>query len=292
VVMKKCLLALAGALLLTAAQAEDKVPPDLVVKRTTSELKDLIAANHEAYRADLPGFYKVVDSVVVPHFDVPFIAKIVLARNWRTATEEQKQRFQKAFTSMLIRSYANAMLAYYDMVKAEWKPLHMAPDTDDVTVNSSILRQGREPVNVGFSMHLVGSDWKIYDITVENVSLATNFRAQLVAEIKRTSLDTVIERMETGNLSPAPVQATAGGSATSRTPHGIERRAHRRHHPAAAGPGRRARRQRHARPVRGHQRRQRRRRPAAGADAPRPPPGPGAGLRRRGRAGQATRRLF
>jgi phospholipid transport system substrate-binding protein len=185
------------------------VAPDVVVKSTTSQLQDLLWKNHETYRDDLPGFYKVVDDVLVPHFDVPFIARIVLARYWRTASDDEKQRFQTAFTNMLIRSYANAMLDYYDSVKAEWKPLHIAPDTDDVTVNSNLLREGRQPVAIGFAMHLAGGEWKIYDITVENISLATNFRGQLSSEIKRTSLASVIERMETGEFSTAKPKAAA-----------------------------------------------------------------------------------
>jgi phospholipid transport system substrate-binding protein len=209
--MKKLLSLLAAAALSLSsafAVADDVVAPDLVVKRTTSELQDLIRAHHEAYRADLPGFYKTVDDVVVPHFDVPFIAKIVLARYWRTATDAEKQRFQVAFKNMLIRSYANAMLEYHDTVKAEWKPMHMAADTDDVTVMSNLLREGKQPISIGFAMHLVEGDWKIYDITVENISLATNFRGQLSAEIKRTSLESVIQRMETGDFTTAkPVTA-------------------------------------------------------------------------------------
>lgn len=199
--MKKLLLAFAALLCLTGAQAAETVAPDIVVKGTTRQLQELIRANHNAYRADMPGFYRVVDDVVVPHFDVPFIAKIVLARYWRTASDQQKMRFQTAFKSMLIRSYANAMLEYHDTVKAEWKPLHMAADTDDVTVMSNLLREGKQPISIGFAMRLVDGEWKIYDITVENISLATNFRGQISAEIRRTSLDSVIERMEVGSFS-------------------------------------------------------------------------------------------
>jgi phospholipid transport system substrate-binding protein len=207
--MKKLFLAITLLCGLGVAAADDVVPPDQVVKQTTSMLQDLIAKNHDAYTADQDGFYKVVDDVVVPHFDMPFIARLVLARNWRGATDDEKQRFQVAFKNMLIRSYANAMLQYHDSVKAEWKPLRMAPDTDDVIVNSDLLRDGKQPVDVGFAMHLVGKEWKIYDITVENISLATNFRGQLTEEIKRTSLDSVIQRMESGEFSTARPQTAA-----------------------------------------------------------------------------------
>ena len=41
----------------------------------------------------------------------------------------------------------------------------------------------------------------MFDIAVENISLITNFRTQLNAEIKRTSLEDVIKRMESGEFA-------------------------------------------------------------------------------------------
>ncbi|HUP91579.1 MAG TPA: ABC transporter substrate-binding protein [Solimonas sp.] len=189
------------------------VPPDVVVKTNTDKLQKLINDNHVKYQADLPAFYKVVDEVIVPHFDVPFIARSVLGKNWRGASEAQRQRFSEAFKNMLIRSYANALLQYADSVKADFKPLRMTAGADDVTVNSSLLRDGKPPVAIGFSMHTADSKWKIYDITVENISLVTNFRGQFNSEIKKSDLESLIARMESGELSARKVTATgAAGS--------------------------------------------------------------------------------
>jgi len=57
-------------------------------------------------------------------------------------------------------------------------------------------------------MRLAGDEWKIYDITVESISLVTNFRSQVTSEIKRTSIDAVITRMETGGtIKPASAES-------------------------------------------------------------------------------------
>lgn len=181
------------------AQAAPAVAPDAVVKGTTEKLQTLIAENHAKYKADLPSFYKVVDDIVVPHFDQRYIAQLVLARNWKAASDEQRQRFQDAFKNMLIRAYANSMLDNYDSVKAEWQPLRMAADATDVTVNSKLLRKQGPPIAVGFLMHVEGGEWRIYDILIENLSLVSNFRAQFAAEIKKSGLDKVIARMESGD---------------------------------------------------------------------------------------------
>jgi len=174
------------------------------VQAATAQLLQLLHDNHAKYKADSKLYYKTVNDVVVPNFDVPYIGRLVLGRNSKTATDEQRTRFQNAFKDMLIRSYANAMLDNYDSVKASWQPLRMPAGATDVTVSSNLLRDGKPPVPVGFTMHLVGSDWKIYDITVENISLVISFRQQINEEIKKNGLDSVITRMESGQYAAKP----------------------------------------------------------------------------------------
>ncbi len=205
--MKHAFALLVGLITSTLALAA----PEDVVKNATAELQALIRENHAAYQADLGKFYAVVDEVVVPQFDVPFIARSVLARNWRTASESQRSRFAEAFKDMLIRSYANALLEYHDSVEAQWKPTRMAPEAEDVVVHASLLRKdGKPPVALAFAIHRSGDSWKIYDIIIENISLVQNFRGQFYSEIKRSGLDDVIARMESGAYG-----GQAGGSASA-----------------------------------------------------------------------------
>jgi len=185
----------------TAAQA-DVTPPDQTIRAATEQLQGLIKTNLKEYRADSEKFYKTVDEVVVPRFDVPFIAKLVLAQNYRTATEEQRTRFANGFKNMLVHSYANALLDNYDSVQVEWQPVRLAAGATEATVNTTLKRDVGKPFGIGFRVHLVGTDWKIYDIAVEDISLVTNFRTQLNAEIKKSGLDSVITRMESGEFNP------------------------------------------------------------------------------------------
>jgi phospholipid transport system substrate-binding protein len=200
--MKKMILTFLGAALIAvSAQAAAPKPPDQVVQEATAQLQDLLHKNADKYRADTKAYYKVVNDVVVPHFDVRYIAQLVMGRNWKTANEQQRTRFQNAFKDMLIRSYANALLEYHDSVKADWKPLRLAPGATDATVNSNLVRQGKQSIPIGFSMRLANGEWKIYDITIENISLVINFRGQINDEIKKNGVDNVITRMESGEYA-------------------------------------------------------------------------------------------
>lgn len=192
---------------LSAAVSAAPVPPDEVVKGTTEQLQKEIAAREAEFRGDPAKLYAYVDEVVVPKFDTKYIAQLILARHWRNASDEQRKRFQAAFKDMLVHSYANALVEYHTQVKAEWQPLRMAADATDVTVNSRLLREGKPPLPIGFAMRLKDGEWRVYDIVIENLSLVTSFRSQINSEIKRTSLDALIQRLESGQkLEPETPQ--------------------------------------------------------------------------------------
>lgn len=195
--MKKVWLAVMMVLGLSTAHAAP-VPPDDAVKATTEQMRQLIATNHATYKADKAKFYKAVDEVLVPRFDVRYIAQLVLGRNWRSASEEQRTRFTNGFKNSLIRNYADALLDNADTVEAKFLPLRLAGGETDVTVKSELIRKAGRPVSLAFSMRLVDNDWKIYDVIIENLSLVTNFRSQFNEEIKKNGLESLITRVESG----------------------------------------------------------------------------------------------
>ncbi len=175
-------------------------PPDQVVRQATDKLSQEIRKRHDEFKAKPAVFYAVVEDLVVPKFDQRYIAQLVMGRDWRNATEPQRTRFTEAFKNQLIRSYADALLEYNDQIRADWLPLRMAPDATDATVKSTLIRQNAPPVAIGFSLRLRDEGWKIYDITVENISLISSFRGQANSEIKASGIDGFIEKLESGQF--------------------------------------------------------------------------------------------
>ena len=210
--MKKILLPLFLLIGFGAAAHAAPQPPDVAVKETTEQMRTLIRDNHKVYAADKARFYADVDQTLTPRFDVRYIAQLVLGRNWRSADEAQRTRFANAFKNSLIRSFADALLDNYDSVNAEWQPLRIAADATDATVKAKLLRKTAAPVNLAFAMRPDSTgEWKVYDVIIENLSLVTNFRSQFAAEIKKSGLDGLIQRIESGD---AVKQAGAAASGT------------------------------------------------------------------------------
>jgi phospholipid transport system substrate-binding protein len=198
---------ISGAQAGAAAQA-----PDAAIRSTTDRLRELIRQNRAAYEKDSKRYYAMVEDVVVSRFDAPYIGQIILGPAWRDATPEQRTRFINAFRNNLVHTYARTLLEHADSVQVQWKPVHMAEGATDAEVKADILRDAGPPVPLGFSVHKVGADWKVYDVKIDSVSLATTYRSQFTPEIKKNGLDGLIKRLETLPLEKVPARKSGGAA--------------------------------------------------------------------------------
>ncbi|MFT4047556.1 MAG: ABC transporter substrate-binding protein [Solimonas sp.] len=184
-----------------AAGASAATAPDQVIKATTDALRADISKNVQKYQSDKTSFYGMVDREIVPHFDTPYIAKVILGAHLKDATPDQLSQFEKAFKDMLVHSYADKLLEYYDSVDIQVKPGVVQPDGKRAEVATTIVRKdGQPPIPVTFSMRNGGDEWKVWDIKAENISLVLNFRTQIDAEIKKSNVASVIQRLNAGQL--------------------------------------------------------------------------------------------
>ncbi|WP_420428575.1 MlaC/ttg2D family ABC transporter substrate-binding protein [Algiphilus sp.] len=184
--------------------------PDVVVREAVQRVRGLIQENAETYTEDKDAFYAMIDREIIPHFDMPYIARLVLGRHARQAEPEQRRRFATAFKETLTRTYADAMLQYNSSVEAEFLPLRMAEDAERATVDTRLKVEDGEPIPISFVMHKVDGEWLIYDISVEGISLVTNFRAQFNQRIREDGLDALIERLESGTIETSPTGSSGG----------------------------------------------------------------------------------
>src|SRR5713226_1022960 len=87
---------------LTGAAALAVAAPDQTIREATEKLQTQIKQHRAEYQGNSAKFYAMVDEVVVPHFDQKYIGQLVLGRNWRGASEDQRTRFIAAFKNSLV----------------------------------------------------------------------------------------------------------------------------------------------------------------------------------------------
>ena len=170
--------------------------PQELVKATTDQTLARLQRERAVLQQNPDGIYDLVQEIITPHFDFIRISAWVLGKYWRTASQEQKIRFIKAFRTLLVQTYGVVLLDYTDQ-ELRYLPLRDDPASGDVTVRTEVIQPNGEAVSINYRLYLKNGEWKVYDISVEGVSLVTNFRTSYATEIKQSGLDTLIQRLET-----------------------------------------------------------------------------------------------
>ncbi len=169
--------------------------PNEVIESAIDELATALDGRRDALAADPDALYEVINEILLPRFDRDYAARLVLATHWRTADAAQRERFVEAFYNNMLRRYADGVLEFQeDRIQV----LTFRGDLSKPRVQAKTivrLNDGTKvPVDYGFVNR--NETWRMFDVTVEGVSFVRNFRAELDSEIRETSLDAVIERLE------------------------------------------------------------------------------------------------
>ena len=183
---------LAVSALTTPALAES---PSFVIEEAAVLLSEAIEGRRDELAADKAALYESIDEILLPRFDRRYAAQLVLARHWRTASAEERDRFITVFYDNLMRQYAEAVLEF-NLERLEVLPFRGDDSKKRVTVKTIMRLDNGTKVPVNYGMVKRDKGWLMFDVTIEGISYVRNFKADLNAEIQAKSLGRVIERLE------------------------------------------------------------------------------------------------
>ncbi len=147
---------------------------------------------------------KIVKEYLLPHWDFDFTSQLVLGRAWRTATPAQRKAFQEAFLHYLTSTYAKGISGFHG-AKVQVLPFRGDTSKQFVTVQTRVEAENHQPVEVDYVMRKDPDGWKAFDVKIAGVSYVQTYRNEFQSEIRRTSLQALITRLE-------HTQPAAGGS--------------------------------------------------------------------------------
>ncbi len=200
-IVKFLLLAGLGfALFASSAMANIEIAPDVLVKQTADDVLAIVKNDKEIQAGNQQRLFAVVEEKILPNFDFDRVCRMVLGKNWKSATPEQQALFQKEFRSLLLRTYATALGKYRDQV-IEYRPMQTDSSEKNVTVKTQIIQKGGQPIAVDYSLVKGPTGWKVYDIIIESVSLVTNYRSQFSSEIRQNGLDSLNKKLADKNAA-------------------------------------------------------------------------------------------
>lgn len=140
--------------------------------------------------------YKAVETNLLPQVDVIGMSRSVLGRQaWAKATPAERDQFSRAFTQLVIRTYAAPLTKYSDET-VQFLPLRGSLNSRFVRINSVIVRSEGQNIPLTYSLVSKDGQWKIYDLSVEGVSLLQSFRSQFAQALQNSSITDVIKTMQ------------------------------------------------------------------------------------------------
>ena len=192
------LLALIASFLIALPAAAQGLGPEDLVKKVTADVLDSIKSDKQLQSGDRKKALELAEQKILPHVDFREATQLAMGRAWQTATPEQQAQVVNEFRGLLVRIYSNAIDVYRGQTMRVL-PVRLSPGATEANVRNQYLSDGRPPVAVEYAMRRTPAGWKIYDISVEGVSLVLTYRAEFENITRSSGVGGLIKRLQEKN---------------------------------------------------------------------------------------------
>jgi len=131
---------------------------------------------------------------VESNFDFTEMSRSALGYNWRSLTPDQRAKFTQLFTSFIEDAYLSKIQDY------SGQQVQFQGETSlgqgYTQINTNIVQPGKNPIAVNYLLLQKDNGWKIYDVTVDAISIIANYRNQFNRVINEKGFDQLMADLE------------------------------------------------------------------------------------------------
>jgi len=192
---KICSVIFLGLILHTLTWAASS--PMEMLQSTSDQMLAALKQDQVTIKTNQQAVFDIVHRILLPHVDLERMSRTALGRDaWLQATPKQKAQFKTQFTTMLIRTYASALASYTDQT-VQFFPIRggITPGQTQVQVKSQITQRTGSPVQVVYNLIAKDGTWKVYDFSVDGISIADSFNSQFASELQNGNLDLLLKKL-------------------------------------------------------------------------------------------------
>jgi phospholipid transport system substrate-binding protein len=181
------------------ALAADPAPMALL-KQSTVEILAVLKSNQSILKSKPEFLEAEIRRIVVPKFDLTSMAQSVVGRrHWQEASSAQQQAFIREFTNLVISVYA-APLEDYNGDRVQFLPMRgEIGDQSRVVVQTVIIRPTGQRIAVNYSLKSAGNNWKVYDFSIEGISMTASYRSQFADVLESKGMSGLLAQMQVHN---------------------------------------------------------------------------------------------
>lgn len=134
--------------------------------------------------------------------DYERLSAMAVGQPWRQFSPQQKQSFIAAFKEMVIGMYARSAMMGAEKAYVRVLP-KITANGNKVDVYSEILTPSGKKYEVAYQLYQTGSQYKLYNIRVDGVSIVTVYRNQFIELVNQQGIDGMIETVRNKKLKKA-----------------------------------------------------------------------------------------
>jgi phospholipid transport system substrate-binding protein len=160
--------------------------PVAAIKKKDTELQALLKkSSHNAKEMER------VKSLLNDSFDFELLAKKSLsAKDWNAQDEASQQKFVAEFQRM-VRNSSAKRLELYRADSTIYEPAKMK-GAEEARVTAHLWNKGKESV-LEYKMSIVNGNWKAWDLVIDDLSTARNYKDQFSQILKTKSFAELID---------------------------------------------------------------------------------------------------
>ena len=177
--------------------------PVSLVEDTTVHIFADVAENLEDYTANPEALQALVRNNLMPLLDVNYAARLVLGRAGRGITKEKIDDFTVCMSELLINRYSKGLLYFGGETKLWVLPQRGELNEKITRVRTRVTLPNGSQAPVDYAFHKTPDGWKAFDVIVEGISYVTTYRNQIMPDVQANGIDSVIERLGSGQLELA-----------------------------------------------------------------------------------------
>ncbi|HEX7840682.1 MAG TPA: ABC transporter substrate-binding protein [Kofleriaceae bacterium] len=193
-----------GAVVVALSAVTMTAPPpaEQVIRRGIDDVLDVLrdpATQPAAARAQrIARLRQVADRL----FDWSEMSQRSLGPTWRTIDASQRKRFGDVFPDLLASAYLDDLDKFRGDERVTIERTTESGDHAEVYTN--VVTHGGETVPMVYWLHRVESTWRVYDFSIEGVSLVNHYRESFNRFLVNHSFEELMERLERKRpLTPA-----------------------------------------------------------------------------------------
>lgn len=144
-------------------------------------------------------------------FDFGETAKRSLGQHWEQRSPAEREEFVRLFTELVQRSYVSRVDKYGS------EKMIFRGDTVDggqAVVRTVLVFDNGGQMPLDYKMHSTGDRWRVYDLSVDGISLVANYRAQFNKIIRTASYDALVARLKSRETQFSEPSAPTAAKAT------------------------------------------------------------------------------